>query len=109
MRTKIPSEVLDECRFICKGYARRRRELANKLASLGEGITPADEWADAELLKLMAVRHAMSGYDPQTAKALLTNIEEGIPYEHLCVPMGRQMFYRERRRFLEQIAGYMGY
>lgn len=109
MSRQLPPEVLEECRFICKGYSRRKRALANKLAQCHNDPTPADMWGDAELLKLMAVRHALEQYDKETAAALILNLEKQIPYEHLVVPMGRQMFYRQRKQFLCQVAEFMGY
>ena len=98
-----------ECVYICKGYNRRKRELSRAMFSCDGQPSLETQSANAEILKLMAVKNALKTYDKKTGEQILLNITEGEPVEYLNLPMGRQLFYKERRNFLVNVGEYMGY
>lgn len=107
---RLPDYLRMECVYICKGYRHRRSALARRLLAIGQGSAQAERYrADPEVQKVLAVQEAMGLFAPDVAQALMANIVDGVPYEHLQVPMGRGLFYRSRRRLLAEVARRMGY
>lgn len=107
--TELPDDLRMECVGICRGYDRRRRALARRLALVREGGPAAQRHAGhPEIQKVRAVQAALERFAP-SGGALLLSITDRVPYERLDVPMSRAMFYHSRREFLETVARQMGY
>lgn len=101
-----------ELKYFCRQYREKQAQLremtevsAPKMQEGGKSGRVSDLTADtavrgAELRKdLEMIEQAAVETDTELYGYIISNVTDGIPYEHLGVPMGRRQFYKMRRKF----------
>jgi hypothetical protein len=93
----LPDYLRMECTYLLRGHAARRRAIQT------------GEISGAERKKYEAVEQALCSIEPVLRRPVMDSLIHRIPYEHLCVPCGRQTFYRRRRTLLTALARELDY
>ena len=95
-------------RLRCRAYRTAKQQIANTYDGEKRQLAEALLLFLPEMQKMQAVENAISRTDPYAADAIMKNIIDRVPPSALICPMGRRLFYEERRRFLRQVAKNLG-
>ena len=99
-----------ELKYFCRQY-REKQALLRSITEIGSpicgaggsglsdrtagtAIRRAELQRDLELIEQSAIEA-----DAEIYVYLLSNVSDGVPWEHLDAPVGRRKFYESRRRF----------
>lgn len=81
-----------ELRFFCKQYDSWKREINS---------TSDKKLRNRLIKKCEMIEQSAIEANPYITEFVIKNVTQGITYEHMNVPCGRQYFYRTRRKFFD--------
>lgn len=112
----VSQNAYRELLYFCRQHDEKKRAMENyyfiqvsiyKQRSIENKIDMSNEIKDAKAKTFAKdvdlIENAAKKVAPFYHKELLKNVTQGIPFEQLDVPYGRNQFFKERRKFFLEV------